>query len=63
MSVTQDYKVLTLTLKEKVAVEAALRSREIFWLDMLKDEQDQRYIDMCTDQLVSIQSALAKVRA
>lgn len=62
MSVTQDYKILTLTRTEKVAVEVALEAREIFWLDLIKDEKDQRYADMCKDQLSRIQSALAKVR-
>lgn len=66
MSVTQDYKVLTLTDCENSAVSAvraALASYEVMLKVYLLDETIEAQARHVAGLLADIQSALAKVRA
>lgn len=63
MSVTQDYKILTLTPSEYAAVRTALEEMEGFYKDFLKGESSGPHAEIALCLLAAVQSALAKVRA
>ena len=63
MRVTQDYKILTLTAPEHVAVRTALAERELRLNDLMSkgSDVDTNYRDHMLRNLAPVQSALAKV--
>ncbi len=63
MSVTQDYKILTLTVCEKVAVELALARRVRELQQSLDEAEDTEQEMRCSELLESAASAYAKVCA
>lgn len=64
MSVTQDYKILTLTESERAAVQAAL-ARECAEMHRIVSQYSpgSNFSRMVFNLLADLQSALAKVRA
>ena len=62
MSVTQDYKVVTLTRDDYIVVLIALKARERDLIEMLDGEKDPKYVEIFTKDLAEVRTAFAKVK-
>lgn len=63
MSVTQDYKILTLTVAEICAIRESLHARELWLKDLLSSEIDPVVSQALSKMLAPVQSAFAKAEA